>query len=136
MAPKIPAKIREEVRQRAKNICEYCLLPDIGALFEHQIDHILPRKHGGETILQNLAFACWRCNLYKGTDVGTFDLETGKLTPLYNPRTQCWTDHFRIETNGIIIPQTPEARITIRLLRINDTGRIEERFDLIEAELY
>ncbi|MEZ5429218.1 MAG: HNH endonuclease signature motif containing protein [Pyrinomonadaceae bacterium] len=68
MSSKTPAKIRRAVQKRARDVCEYCLLPDIGALFDHQIDHIISRKHGGETKLENLALACWRCNLYKGTD--------------------------------------------------------------------
>lgn len=128
--------MRKTVQERAKDVCEYCLLPDIGAYFEHQIDHIISRKHDGETVLENLAFACWRCNLYKGTDIASFDTETGDLTPLYNPRTQVWTEHFQMETSGVIIPLTAVARVTVRILRLNETGRIEERFDLIEAELY
>jgi hypothetical protein len=33
---------------------------------------------------------------------------TGALTPFYNPRSQAWSDHFRLEET-IIQPLTPEA---------------------------
>lgn len=137
MSSKIPTKIRGEVEQRAGMLYEYCLMRDSDGHFKHHIDHILPRKHGGQTILENLALACWRCNLYKGTDVGSFDFETdGKFVRFFNPRTQIWTQHFQIESNGEIIPLTAEARVAAKILRLNYETRIEERRELIEAGLY
>ncbi len=35
-----------------------------------------------------------------------------QLTPLINPRTQVWDDHFRYN-QGIIIPLTPEGRVAV-----------------------
>ena len=136
MPSKIPTNIRETVKERAGNVCEYCRLPDSEGHYIHHVDHILPRQHGGQTVPENLALACWRCNLHKGTNVGSYDLETGNLTPFFNPRTQIWTEHFQIESNGEIIPLTAEARVTVRILRLNDEARIEERRELIEAGLY
>ena len=136
MSSKIPAKIREAVEKRADKRCEYCLIPQIDAHFVHHIDHIIPRQHGGSTVLENLALACWRCNISKGTNVAAYDLEAGDLTPLFNPRTQGWTEHFQIEDDGEIIPLTAQARVTARILRFNDEARIEERRELIEAGFY
>jgi hypothetical protein len=31
-----------------------------------QIDHILPRKHGGKDLIENLQALCWLCNANKG----------------------------------------------------------------------
>jgi diadenosine tetraphosphate (Ap4A) HIT family hydrolase len=31
-----------------------------------QIDHIIPRKHGGEDVIENLQALCWLCNGNKG----------------------------------------------------------------------
>jgi hypothetical protein len=136
MPSKIPAQIREAVEKRAENVCEYCLLPGISAHFKHQVDHILPRKHGGQTVLENLALACWRCNLHKGTDVGSFDFETNdEFARFFNPRAQSWEEHFRIE-NAEIIPLTAEARVTVRIFRLNDEERREERRGLIAAGFY
>ncbi len=136
MSSNIPAKIREAVEKRAKYVCEYCLIPQMDAHFIHHIDHILPRQHGGRTVLENLALACWRCNINKGTNVGTFDLETRNLTRFFNPRIDIWSENFHLHENGIFELLTAESRVTARILKFNDSERIEERRELIEAELY
>jgi hypothetical protein len=54
---------------------------------------------------------------------------------LFNPRTQSWSDHFRL--NGAMIePLTPEGRVTVFLLRFNDSGRIIEREMMIDLGVY
>ena len=62
--------LRELVADRAAYRCEYCLLPASAAFHSHEPDHIIPRQHGGLTDATNLAFACFRCNRYKGPNVG------------------------------------------------------------------
>ncbi len=49
MPDSISEALRELVRQRAGNRCEYCLLPEHAALHKHEPDHIIPRQHGGKT---------------------------------------------------------------------------------------
>lgn len=49
---------------------------------------------------------------------------------------QIWGENFQFETNGLIVPLTAEARVTVKILRLNENERIEERRDLIEADLY
>ena len=120
---------------RAEGRCEYCLLPQAAAVYQHEPDHIVPRQHDGETTADNLALSCTRCNRYKGPNVGSFDPETGELVPFYNPRTQAWADHFRLD-GPVIQPLTPEGRVTVKILRLNDAVRIEERALLIEVGLY
>jgi hypothetical protein len=100
---------------------------------KHHIEHILPRKHGGESIEENLALSCPECNHYKGSNISGYDNETGNLVPLFNPRTQVWSEHFRLE-DGVIIPLSPEGRVTAQILRFNDPERIEERQEQIDAE--
>ncbi|MGA3043185.1 MAG: HNH endonuclease signature motif containing protein [Bryobacteraceae bacterium] len=56
----------EAVRRRAGNRCEYCRLPQIEFRRKFHIEHIVARQHGGSTGLDNLALACWSCNLKKG----------------------------------------------------------------------
>ena len=90
----IPGPVRRKIVERAGNRCEYCLLPAEVGFFPHEIDHVIAEKHGGKTETDNLAYACWRCNRHKGTDLGSFDPETNGFSPLFNPRTQVWTDHF------------------------------------------
>lgn len=128
----IPTEIRRVVRERANYCCEYCLIPEAFTFASHEIDHIIARKHGGETTAENLALSCTICNQHKGSDLASIDPETGELTPLYNPRKHKWQEHFRIEDNQII-PLTAEGRVTVHLLQFNRQERIEERKLLIEA---
>lgn len=135
MSADISVVLRRQVAERAGNRCEYCLLPQAAAFHQHEPDHIVPRQHGGETRLGNLALACLRCNRYKGPNVGSFDPLTGELVPLFNPRTQVWAEHFVLE-GGTIRPLTPAARVTVKILRLNDDDRVAERQWLLTAGLY
>ncbi|MEM7760813.1 MAG: HNH endonuclease signature motif containing protein [Cyanobacteria bacterium P01_A01_bin.40] len=128
----IPATIRSLVRERANYCCEYCLIPEAFTFASHEIDHIIARKHGGQTTEDNLALSCTICNQHKGSDLASIDPQTKELTPLYRPRKYQWQNHFRIN-DGRIIPLTPEGRVTVRLLQFNRQERIEERKLLIEA---
>ena len=47
------------VWQRAKSLCEYCLLPQVFSPLPHAIDHIIARQHHGPTKAENLALACF-----------------------------------------------------------------------------
>ena len=61
------AATRAFVRQRAGNCCEYCGLPqESEAFFTFHIEHIVARQHGGGDGAENLALACYHCNLHKG----------------------------------------------------------------------
>ncbi len=135
MASRISASLHRLVAKRAENRCEYCLLPEQAALHRHEPDHILPSQHGGETNADNLSLACMRCNRYKGPNVGSFDPETGELVPFFNPRKQEWSEHFKLD-NGIICPMTPEARVTVKIFRLNDEDRIKERRRLIRVGMF
>ncbi|MBD2594416.1 HNH endonuclease [Nostoc spongiaeforme FACHB-130] len=122
----IPVALRRLVEERANHKCEYCLLPTKVALFPHEIDHIIAEKHGGKTDVENLALTCWRCNRHKGTDLGSFDPQTGVFSFLFNPRTQQWSEHFSFSelTN---MGLTDVGRTTVHLLQINNEERIAER---------
>ena len=94
---RISSAVRREVRERTNRFCEYCLLPEEQAFFPPEPDHIIATKHGGKTNAENLALACFDCNRFKGSDVASIDPLRGELTPLFNPRTQKWDEHFTIE---------------------------------------
>jgi len=130
----VSAQLRRIVSERAARCCEYCLLPESLTLHRHEPDHIVPVQHGGGTDEANLALACMRCNRFKGPNVGSFDPATGQLTPFFNPRQHVWHDHFQL-TGGLIVPLTPEARVTVKLLRLNDAERVLERRLMLEAGL-
>ncbi len=122
----VPTALRNSVYERAEGFCEYCLISETVSFAKHQIDHVIAEKHGGRTTEENLALSCAICNKYKGSDIASIDDKTGAIVPLFNPRTDVWSKHFRIE-NGIFIGLMPNARATIRLLQINNVARIEEQ---------
>lgn len=135
MPSDIPEALRRLVIERASRRCEYCLLPQSVVLHRHEPDHIVPRQHGGATEERNLALACMRRNRHKGPNVGSFDPVTGKLVPLFNPRIHNWPDHFELD-GAMIRPLTAQARVTVRLLCLNDEERVAERERLAAAGRY
>ena len=126
--------LRRLVRERARDRCEYCLIPELVSFAPHWIDHIVAEKHGGKTEAENLANCCVLCNQRKGSDLSSIDFETGKIAPLFHPRRDHWIDHFRL-VGGRIEPLTPTGRATEHLLHLNDPDRIEEREQLVAMGL-
>ena len=123
----IPIELRRLVIERATHRCEYCLLPaNVSFFLPHEVDHVIAEKHDGNTVAGNLAYACWRCNRRKGTDLGSFDPQTGLFSFLFNPRTQAWDQHFAWE-NEMLIGLTPEGRTTVHLLQLNRSDKLAER---------
>jgi HNH endonuclease len=131
----ISQALRQQLSERAKRRCEYCLLHEDYSAKKHEPDHIIPIKHGGQDILDNLAWACFQCNRYKGSEVAAFEQETGELTPLFNPRQHDWKEHFAIES-GLIMPKTAIGRVTELVLQLNRPGRVQVRIRLSKASLY
>ncbi len=108
------------------------MLPEAASLSCHQVDHVLARKHGGKTTPENLALSCVYCSQRKVSDASSVDLETGKLTPLFNPRRDRWAAHFRVA--GVrVVPLTATGRVTARLLGFNHPARILEREAAVAA---
>ena len=133
--PRIPVTLRAAVRERAGGRCEYCGMPEAGAFFLHEPDHVIATQHRGKTELANLALACLHCNRCKGPNIASVDPETNRIVPLFNPRTDRWSEHFRTE-GGRIIPLTPVARATAALLNFDDPDREEARQKLTQAGRY
>ena len=131
MSPRPSEELRRQVIRRAGGRCEYCLIHQEDAVARHQIDHVIAEKHGGPTALENLALSCVLC-LRKGSDLSSIYPDTGEVTELFNPRTQAWLDHFRIE--GVrLVGASPEGRATVQLLQLNSHQRLAERRELNRA---
>jgi len=115
------------VRTRAGNRCEYCQLhQDDSPLAALHIEHIVPKKHGGPDIIDNLALACIDCNLHKGPNLTGIDPETHEVTELFHPRRQEWSAHF--VWDGIyIIGLTAIGRTTVRVLHMNSDDQLALR---------
>jgi len=93
----VPLALRAANFEPAGGCCEHCRVPTAGVLFLHEPDHIIAEQHGGTTTLENLALACIHCNAFKGTNLSSVDPETGGVVLLFNPRTDRWNDHFRLD---------------------------------------
>ncbi|MDQ2100188.1 MAG: HNH endonuclease signature motif containing protein [Tychonema bourrellyi B0820] len=126
MTLKISPALRREVFQRAEGRCEYCRLHQDFSIYTHEVDHVVARKHGGKTVLENLALSCLPCNRYKGSDLTSIDPQTGEITRLFDPRSDVWPEHFILE-NGRIIGLSAIGRTTIFLLKINIVTAVRNR---------
>jgi hypothetical protein len=135
MTTRPSADLRRHVIARAENCCEYCLLPQELVASTHQADHVIAEKHGGQTVLENLALSCTVCNRRKGSDISSLDPVTGTLVPLFNPRTQRWAEHFRLD-GAHIIGVTAEGRTTSAFLQLNAIERLVERAAFLRMERY
>ena len=84
MRQRVPTALRTLVQARACCRCEYCLIHEGDAHFPHQPDHVIAQKHRGPTHDNNLAWACYLCNLLKGSDIASVDIESGQIVRLFN----------------------------------------------------
>lgn len=100
-------------------------------------DHIIPLALGGETILDNLALCCYRCNEFKRARIEGIDADTNKTVPLYHPSRHMWREHFEWSEDGLrIVGKTPNGRATIDALRLNNEWIISARRIWIAAGLH
>jgi hypothetical protein len=129
------AALVRQVWQRAHDCCEYCWMPQDYDDATFEIDHIIARKHGGPTVVGNLALSCFWCNSFKGSDLAGLDPHTGNLTPLFNPRRHKWSRHFRWD-GPFLRGRTPIGRVTVAVLHINDSFRVELRAGLMDEGVF
>lgn len=127
--------VRLAVRLRARDACEYCLMPTAG---QFHIDHIIPPSHWehyegghlperppetprrGPDHLNNYVWACPFCNVAKGQQVtGRVGRRTHRL---FDPRSDRWDEHFVFLHNYLfIIGVSHIGRATESRLRLNDS---------------
>jgi hypothetical protein len=130
MSEYVSAALRRAVAERAGHRCEYCGVPDDATLLPHEPDHLTAVQHGGKSTLDNLAYACFECNRFKGSNLSSVDPVTGEITVLYRPRRDRWLEHFHWD-HARIEPLTPVGRATAVLLRLNHEDRVTFRANLL-----
>ena len=83
----ISQKLRRQVLERAKEMCEYCLsMSDLlGANLE--VEHIIPESLGGLSSLDNLCASYSTCNRHKASRAMllTFAVLVDKVSKNANP---------------------------------------------------
>lgn len=114
----VPADLRRQVIERACDRCEYCGLSQSSQEAASHIDHVIPIRAGGPTVLENLALACISCSLRKGARRLVIDPHTQRKVPLFNPRVDRWSDHFRWDEVRVI-GLTGTGRATVAALQMN-----------------
>lgn len=130
----IPEALRDQIVKDAGQRCGYCLTSQKISGAQMHIDHIVPLAHGGATEEANLWLACAWCNSYKGDKTHALDPQTGETTPLFNPRTQNWAEHFCWSDDGAeIVGLTPTGRATMVALQMNNEFIVPARRHWIMA---
>ncbi len=127
----IPDYLRQLVIQRAYNHCEYCGLSQESQEATFHVDHVVPIRAGGETVVENLALACVSCSLRKSARQAAIDPQSGKEVALYNPRRDEWDDHFKwegVQLTGL----SAIGRATIVALSMNRTLILAIRLEEIK----
>jgi hypothetical protein len=130
--------IRAAIVARARDLCEYCRLPQRGQVARFPVDHVLPRSSGGLTELANLALACPHCNGLKWAHQEWTDELSGNAVLLFNPRAQTWEDHFEwsAENPVVVLGKTATGRATVACLKMNDPDMLAIRLLLSELNLF
>jgi len=130
----VSPSIRQFVKERAGNRCEYCLSHQEYILGRLQVDHLVPRSKGGTDDTSNLCLACELCNQYKWTQTDSIDPQSNQRVPIFNPRLQQWQEHFSWNDDGTeIIGLTPCGRATVRALHLNNKLAIIVRRHWVQA---
>jgi hypothetical protein len=125
---RIGKSVRRRVAEAAGYRCGYCLTSQaiVGPLLE--IDHLLPEALGGSSDESNLWLACPHCNGAKATRIDAPDPENGQTVPLFNPRTDKWSEHFVWADGGALIEGiTPIGRATVAALKMNHPDIVAAR---------
>jgi hypothetical protein len=123
---------RQQVRERACFLCEYCHSPEKLSANRFTLDHLTPQSLGGSDDMENLALACRRCNERRSNFIKAIDPITQTTVSLFNPRQQQWNDHFTWNHNGTVIEGISAiGRATCIRLDLNDERYPEE--DSIQA---
>ena len=130
----IPEAVSVRVRQRAGNRCGYCQSPQHLVFGWLEIEHVVPVGRGGTDDESNLWIACRFCNTFKSDAVDGVDPVTGRRVPLFDPRGQAWSDHFRWSEDGSqVVGITPSGRATVARLQLNYQLAVTVRMNWVAA---
>src|SRR5919197_2712894 len=99
----IPAEVDRRVREAARHRCGYCLSPQHLVMARLEIEHLIPRARGGTSDESNLWLSCPLCNGHKSDKTHAEDPQTGQTVPLFNPRTERWSEHFEWTADSLRI---------------------------------
>ena len=123
----------DSVRPRFQNRCGYCGVDEVHAGGELTVDHFQPLAAGGGDVLDNLVYACFRCNTYKGD---FWPERPNAEARLLHPLRDNLPLHIQedLET-GLLIPRTPTGAFHVEALRLNRPQLVKRRLLLRLQEI-
>jgi hypothetical protein len=134
MSTYLPAALRRQLELADDHRCAYCRTSQANSGYPMVVDHVWPQSKGGQTELANLCFACYRCNLFKGSITERVDPLTGEETSLFQPRRHRWTDHFDWATDAMrLLGLTATGRVTVIALNMNNETILQARRNWVIA---
>jgi diadenosine tetraphosphate (Ap4A) HIT family hydrolase/5-methylcytosine-specific restriction endonuclease McrA len=131
----VPGSIRYKVLKRANGRCELCgISKDEKAI---EVDHIVPKNHGGEDSINNYQALCYTCNANKRD---TDDTDFRNLNDQYSKREKgcvfCdYPESRLILENNLAIAIKDKYPVTPMHTLIIPKRHCESYFDLSQAEL-
>lgn len=129
MSAYIPDGLKAQIEQEDRQRCCYCLTSEANSGISMTFDHIQPRSKGGATSFENVCLACRTCNEYKSNSTTAIDPLTGEMNPLFNPRTQQWSEHFTWSLDATKVEGlTAIGRATVTTLRMNNAVIVAARY--------
>jgi hypothetical protein len=134
---RISAGLRERVRRRAGQACEYCAISEECQVAAFHCDHWVPQSKGGLTIFDNLVWSCPWCNGAKHAATHATSVPGAVSARIFNPREQLWSDHFRWSADYVSIEGiTSTGRATVALLKMNSAKLQRIRQLVLELGLH
>ena len=142
----MPHPKHDQVRAQWRARCGYCGVSEEDAGGDLTVDHFVPVGAGGDDSDDNLVYACFRCNLFKG-DFHPTQADRANGHVVLHPLRDEISKHLRLEeTTGQLLPLTETGRFHIAILHLNRAGLVAlrlrrrlyhlllERRRLVEAE--
>jgi hypothetical protein len=128
MSAHVRTALKRLVREHFANRCAYCQTAEILTATHFEIEHIIPRAAGGQTIVGNLCLSCPMCNRFKSDSSSFVDPISQIEVPLFHPQLQNWNEHFTWNDEGTeIVGRSPTGRATIAALRMNRPAMVRVR---------
>ena len=117
----------QQVRQHYGFCCGYCGISETDAGGDLTVDHFHPISAGGGDEIDNLVYACVRCNQYKGILLPEA-IDPVQERRLLHPLRDTTIAHMREEeVSGRLIALTPTGAFHITSLRLNRPALIANR---------
>jgi len=115
------------VQRRYQGRCGYCRVSEIDSGGTLTVDHYRPISQGGDDADDNLVYACFKCNQFKG-DFYPSSADVLEDRRLLHPLLDDLDQHMRLdEYNGWLRPLTPTGRFHMALLQLNRPALVQYR---------